>query len=52
VPITTAQYPTPAARPANSALDGRRFAQAFGFALPPWDDALAECLSGIDDNHA
>ncbi len=50
VPITTAQYPTPAARPANSVLDGRRFVQTFGFALPPWDDALAECLSGIDDN--
>ena len=52
VPITTAQYPTPAARPANTALDGRRFAQAFGVALPPCDDALAECLSGIDDNDA
>jgi dTDP-4-dehydrorhamnose reductase len=49
VPINTAQYPTPAARPANSVLDDRRFASTFGFALPAWQDALAECLSQMDD---
>jgi dTDP-4-dehydrorhamnose reductase len=49
VPINTAQYPTPAMRPANSVLDDHRFVRTFGFALPDWRDALAECLSRIDD---
>ena len=34
--ITTAEYPTPAARPRNSRLDNTKFAQAFGFSLPDW----------------
>lgn len=50
VPITTAQYPTPAHRPANSALDATKFMQTFGCVLPPWEHALAECMSGSDDN--
>jgi dTDP-4-dehydrorhamnose reductase len=51
-PINTAQYPTPAARPANSVLDDRRFVATFGFSLPPWQEALDECLSGIGDSRA
>lgn len=43
--ITTAQYPTPARRPAYSVLDNGKLAAAFGFALPPWQDALARCLA-------
>jgi dTDP-4-dehydrorhamnose reductase len=45
VPITTAEYPTPARRPAYGVLDTRRFEQTFGFALPPWRDALVRCLA-------
>jgi dTDP-4-dehydrorhamnose reductase len=45
VPITTAEYPTPACRPAYGVLDTRRFEQTFGFALLPWRAALARCLS-------
>jgi dTDP-4-dehydrorhamnose reductase len=45
LPITTAEYPTPARRPAYGALATRRFEQTFGFALPPWRDALARCLA-------
>jgi dTDP-4-dehydrorhamnose reductase len=45
VPIATSDYPTPAARPANSVLDGGKFGATFGIALPPWEDALAECLA-------
>jgi dTDP-4-dehydrorhamnose reductase len=45
VPITTAEYPTPARRPAYGALATSRFEAAFGFALPSWQDALAECLA-------
>jgi dTDP-4-dehydrorhamnose reductase len=40
VAIATADYPTPARRPANSLLDCRHFAQTFGFAAPPWADEV------------
>jgi dTDP-4-dehydrorhamnose reductase len=46
VPITTAEYPTPARRPANSILDCTRIGQAYGIAQPSWRDALAEVLVG------
>ena len=45
VPVTTADYPTPARRPAYGVLDTSRFESTFGFALPHWRDALAECLA-------
>lgn len=34
--ITTAEYPTPTRRPANSRLDCSRLAAAYGVALPDW----------------
>jgi dTDP-4-dehydrorhamnose reductase len=40
VPITTAEYSTPAARPANSILSNDKFARAFGFRLPDWEQQL------------
>ncbi|MHB8492941.1 MAG: dTDP-4-dehydrorhamnose reductase [Casimicrobiaceae bacterium] len=43
-PITTAEYPTPARRPAYAVLDTRRFADAFGFAMPQWREHLSTCL--------
>jgi len=46
VPITTAEYPLPARRPAYGVLATGRFERTFGFALPPWRDALAACLAG------
>ncbi len=42
--ITTADYPTPARRPANSVLDCSRFAAAFGIEPRPWRAALAEVI--------
>ena len=45
VPITTAEYPTPARRPHWSVLDTARFERTFGFALPDWHASLAECLA-------
>lgn len=46
VAITTAEYPTPARRPAYGVLATTRFEATFGFALPDWHDSLARCLAG------
>ncbi len=43
-PITTAEYPTPAPRPADSRLDGALAAERLGFRPRPWRDSLALCL--------
>jgi dTDP-4-dehydrorhamnose reductase len=45
VPIATSEYPTPARRPAYGVLSTARFERAFGFALPPWRQSLAECVN-------
>ena len=39
--ITTAQYPTPAKRPANSVLDSRKLAKDFGLSMPDWKETLS-----------
>ncbi|MCQ4265180.1 dTDP-4-dehydrorhamnose reductase [Stutzerimonas stutzeri] len=44
-PIATAQYPTPARRPAWSVLDCSRFQKTFGLAPHDWQDDLAEVLA-------
>src|SRR6266699_1892316 len=36
IPITTAEYPTPAARPSYSVLSNSRLVRTFGFQLPDW----------------
>jgi dTDP-4-dehydrorhamnose reductase len=45
-PITTAEYPTPARRPAYSVLSTARFERAL-YAPRPWRDALAEHLGDV-----
>jgi dTDP-4-dehydrorhamnose reductase len=40
VPITSAEYPTPAPRPRNSVLSNARLAARFGVRLAPWEVAL------------
>ena len=47
VPITTAEYPTKAARPANSLLDCARLRDTFAITLRPWREALADCVSEL-----
>ena len=42
--ITSADYPTPARRPANSVLDCSKLRAAFGLALPDWQTGLDLCL--------
>lgn len=46
--IKTADYPTPAQRPANSRLDCSKAARVFGIRLPPWRQALEMCLDELD----
>lgn len=46
-PIPSAQYPTPASRPAYSVLDNSRLQKEFGVALPDWRDGLAQVLQGM-----
>ncbi len=41
--ITTAEYPTPARRPAYSVLDCAKITQALGEPMPAWDAQLAAC---------
>jgi dTDP-4-dehydrorhamnose reductase len=43
-PVSTADYPLPAPRPAFAPLDCGRMFERFGIALPPWKDALARSL--------
>lgn len=43
--IASADFPLPAARPANSRLDCARFQNDFGLALPDWRTGLIDCLA-------
>jgi dTDP-4-dehydrorhamnose reductase len=46
-PIATAQYPTPAARPANSRLDIAKISQTYGVALPDWRQSARSCVARL-----
>jgi dTDP-4-dehydrorhamnose reductase len=45
--IATADYPTPARRPANSRLDNGKLARAYGLALPEWRGSAAACCARL-----
>jgi dTDP-4-dehydrorhamnose reductase len=47
-PISTTEYPTPARRPANSALDCTRIAKSYGIAQPDWREGLAAVLKELE----
>jgi dTDP-4-dehydrorhamnose reductase len=47
IPITTAEYPTPARRPANSRLDCTRLHSVFGIRLPHWGASLIRTIDEI-----
>jgi dTDP-4-dehydrorhamnose reductase len=46
-PITTAEYPTPAGRPANSRLNCDKLVQRFGWRMPDWQESLSGVLSEL-----
>jgi dTDP-4-dehydrorhamnose reductase len=45
--IATADWPTPAKRPADSRLDCSRLAEVFGVRLPAWQPSLRRAVSAI-----
>ena len=44
LPIPSRDYPTPAARPANSVLNCEKTERIFGIIRPPWEKSLARML--------
>ncbi|MGQ0577434.1 MAG: dTDP-4-dehydrorhamnose reductase [Betaproteobacteria bacterium] len=46
--ISSAQYPTPARRPRNSALDSSKIQRQLGIELPGWRVGLALCTEASD----
>lgn len=47
-PITTADYPTPAKRPANSRLDCGKIQAALHWRARPWRESLAACMTKME----
>lgn len=47
IPILSSEYPTPAARPANSVLSNEKLKTVFGLALPDWQSALVEVIGQL-----
>lgn len=43
--ISTADFPTPAKRPAYSVLNNDKLKHSFGIQLPSWQQALQECIA-------
>lgn len=44
-PITTADFPTPAKRPAWSVLNCDKIQKTYGCAIQPWKDSLQQCMT-------
>ena len=51
-PITTADYPTPATRPAYSILDKSKIKKTFGITIPHWEESLVDCIKTLDEMEA
>jgi len=50
--ISSAEYPTPARRPANSRLDSTRLRQAYGVQLPGWQESVRACIERLISSEA
>ncbi len=44
IPITTAEYPTPAKRPGYSVMDTQEIVNDFGVGIMDWKKSLGECI--------
>ena len=49
-PIPTADFPTPARRPAYSVLDKSKLVRNYGIALRDWKESLRECIEILNKN--
>lgn len=45
--LTTAEYPTPAERPAWSVLSKTKIREIFGLEIPDWKESLARCIRAL-----
>ncbi|HEU5340054.1 dTDP-4-dehydrorhamnose reductase [Edaphobacter sp.] len=45
--ITTAEYPTPAKRPANSRMDSGKLAERFGWRMMEWRESLRKVMAEL-----
>jgi len=48
IPISTAEYPLPAPRPAYSVMSSSKLTRTFGIALPDWKASLALCAAELN----
>ena len=46
-PLHTAEYPTPARRPAYSVLDKTKIKAAYSIEIPHWEESLAKCIAKL-----
>lgn len=49
-PLHTAEYPTPANRPAYSVLDKTKIKNTYGIEIPYWEESLEKCIASILEN--
>jgi len=49
VPISTAQYPTPARRPQYSYLSKEKIKSTFGMKIRSWQEALENCMEELEN---
>ena len=51
IPVKSSEFPTPATRPAFSALSTVKIVRTFGLEIPDWDTSLARCINELNDNN-
>ncbi len=49
-PLHTAEYPTPAARPAYSVLDKTKIKKTYNVEIPYWEESLEKCIDKLKNN--
>lgn len=49
LPIHTAEYPTPATRPAMSVLDKTKIKNTYALTIPHWEESLVKCIDRLTD---
>ena len=46
-PLHTAEYPTPAKRPAYSVLDKTKIKKTYDIEIPYWEESLKDCIEKL-----